>query len=90
MAELLRNQQATRAYIDAIRDPKDRLLTEAAVSKATGIWMADDEQRARLVSEPIDLLAYAKAAHAFLRNHQVIEGILSGQYTSLDDLSKIF
>lgn len=90
MAELLRNQEATRAYIAAIRDPKDRLLTEAAVSKAIGTWMADEEQRTRLVSEPIDLLAYAKAAHAFLRDHQVVEGILSGRYTSLDDLSEVF
>lgn len=90
MESIFRNQERMRGYIRAIQDDTERLLTEAAVSKAIGIWMSDPSARAQLMSEPMDVLLFAKAVHAFLGDRDVVEGILNGKYKSIEELSDVF
>ena len=84
------NQEAAHAYARDIRDPKERLLTQAAVARALHAWLSDAEQAAKLVAIPIDLLAFAKGVHALFRDRRVLEGILNGSLTNLDELSEVF
>ena len=39
------------------------------------------------MGSPLDLLTYAEALHAFLRQEAVVRGILDGEITCIDDLS---
>jgi hypothetical protein len=79
-------QEQARQYIAAISDPTERLLTEAALSRAIGAWVGDPVQRALLMETPIDLLAYARGTHAFFRNRDLIQRILNGECRSVDDI----
>jgi hypothetical protein len=88
--ELFKNHHAANAYVGEITEPTERLLTEACVARAISAWLGDPAQAKALVSEPIDLLAFAKGVHAFFRNRRALEGILDGSLTTLEELSDVF
>jgi hypothetical protein len=88
--EIFTNQEAAHAFAADIRDPKERLLTQAAIARALHAWLSDAEQASKLVAVPIDLLAFARGVHAFFRDRRVLEGILNGSLTNFDELSEVF
>ncbi len=88
--EIFTNQQAAHEYVDAIQEPRQRLLTEAAMSKAVHAWLSDPTQASKLMSAPIDLLAFAKGVHAFFGDLRILAGILDGSLTRLEDLTEVF
>lgn len=89
MAEIFRNQTEVRTYIERIEEPRVRLLTEAALNRAIGAWLSDPELQRRLLTEPIDLLAFAKGVRAFFQNADILEGIVTGKYKTMSDLSEV-
>ena len=64
----------------------EQLLTEAALSRAVGAWMADPVQRSSLLENPIDLLAYVRGVHAFFRDPALIQQILNGECTNVEGI----
>ena len=80
--EIFTNQEGAHAYAGGIRDPKERLLTQAAIARALHAWLSDAEQATKLLAVPIDLLAFAKGVHALFRDPRVLEGILNGSRPS--------
>lgn len=90
MEAVFLNQHEARAYVESIGDKTARLLTEAALSKAIGVWIRDSGAQLALAERPIDLLMFVKALHAFFQDKVVIERILSGKYSNLDDVTDAF
>jgi hypothetical protein len=88
--EIFTNQQAAHAYVREIQETKARLLTEAMLARAVSAWLSDAEQSRNLLTAPIDLLAFARGVHAFFEERYVLEAILSGSVTSLEELTEVF
>jgi hypothetical protein len=88
--EIFTNQEDAHAYVRDIQETKARLLTEAALASAVSAWLSDPEQSKKLLTVPIDLLAFARGVHAFFQDRYVLEAILSGSLTSLEELTEVF
>jgi hypothetical protein len=85
MSRIFLHQEEARNYVASITDAKERLLVEAALSRAIGFWLADPG-RESLHAGPIDLLAFVRGIGAFLHDRAVLDGILSGRLTSMEDI----
>jgi hypothetical protein len=79
------NQDAMRKLLNEIRDPATRLLMSAAISRIMGYWVRS-ENVARLLANPVDVYAIAKALQPLLSDHETLKRILSGEYSTFDDL----
>ena len=84
------NQAEARDYAASIPDRRERLFTEAFLSRAIGHVMRTPDSWNLLVGRGLDLLVLVRVAHDFFRSSRMIEGIQNGTVTSLDDLDEAF
>lgn len=85
--EVILRQSEAWSFVRSISDPTERLLAEVALANALSFLVTDPQGHASLSATPFDALTFVQAAHAFLRNRDVLRGILEGRIRSIDDLS---
>ena len=88
MSEPFLRQSEAWDFTRAISEPKARLLTELALGKALVFLAADSQFAGEFQAYPLDALHYARCLHAFFSgSRQVVEKVLGGEITSVDDLN---
>jgi hypothetical protein len=70
--EVFLRQQDAWAFVEAIADPTERLLTELSLADALSFLVSDDDYRGRVASAPLDLLTFVRAVHALVQNKEVL------------------
>jgi hypothetical protein len=73
-------------FVRSISDPTKRLLTELAVTIAYSTLARDPDYARTAADHPLDLLMFARAAHAFLAKTNLLRRVLDGDVTSIDEL----
>lgn len=66
--DYLLNQQEAFHYVDSIDDRAERALIEAALAHAITFLLVDDRYASEFKTNPMNLLTYARAVHAFAKN----------------------
>lgn len=87
MPDLFIRQDEAVAYVRAIPDQIERVLTEAALNRAISFLLSDPEYRQQFGHNPFDLFLFVRTNHSFFRRKDVIADILSCKVASIDDLS---
>lgn len=87
MSDAFLRQEEAWSFVRSLSDSTDRLLVELALAKALSFLVADSEYRTTFKRAPLDLLTYARTAHAFLCQKDVLRDVLDGKITSVDDLN---
>lgn len=87
MSDVFSRQSEAWDYVRSVSDQKDKLLLEIALGHALHHLCFDPDYQSMFERSPMDLLAYARAMHAFLSKHDTIRGVLDGTIQSIEDLS---
>ena len=61
-----------------------------ALSRAVHAWISNPDVSARLLRQPLDLLAFVEGVHAFFQDRDTLEGILNGRYKTIADVGRVF
>lgn len=86
MGDAFLRQEEAWVFVRSLKDPKERLLVELAVGKALVFLAGDPDYLETLKRAPLDLLTYATATHAFLRQQELVRDVLDGRITGVEDL----
>lgn len=85
-------QKKARQYINGIQNPQDKMLVQCALNRAIAFLIQDEDYRNVAIQQKhlLDLYLYVRTAHAFLNieNRELIEGIFSGKYKTIDDIDR--
>lgn len=84
--EVFLRQDEAWEFVRSISDPTERLLTELSVANALSILVSDPDYHERFRSAPFDVLLFARASNAFLRNKDILRKVLDGEITHVNDL----
>jgi hypothetical protein len=73
-------------FVRSISDPTQRLLMELALTMAYSALARDPGYLRTAAAHPLDLLMFARGAHAFLAKTNLLRRVLDGAVKSIDEL----